>query len=297
MTKRLQAFLQLIRPKDYFFFVLAYSLLGIAAAQGEFAVRFVLVCAANFSAVAFTFIFNQVADAPADTFSETKSPPNPIAQGKISSAEARLAACAAAVISLLLFWLLDWRLVLVGLVLLSFGFLYSSRGTRMHGISMLDLAGHSWLLAPALSLSGFLAFQPHLNSELLFLFLTVVFLSLIGEITHEQAALRALKEVPARQTVLNISARAVHFLIVVFAGACLLSGIILFFFPAGPAFARGDFYSGLCWDFAYSKSVQTQPRGSSLRKPPAPARPAGKSSLLGAVGRVSDKLSDPMVLR
>lgn len=230
MTKRLQAFLQLIRPKDYFFFVLAYSLLGIAAAQGEFAVRFVLVCAANFSAVAFTFIFNQVADAPADTFSETKSPPNPIAQGKISSAEARLAACAAAVISLLLFWLLDWRLVLVGLVLLSFGFLYSSRGTRMHGISMLDLAGHSWLLAPALSLSGFLAFQPHLNSELLFLFLTVVFLSLIGEITHEQAALRALKEVPARQTVLNISARAVHFLIVVFAGACLLSGIILFFF-------------------------------------------------------------------
>ena len=131
MTKRLQAFLQLIRPKDYFFFVLAYSLLGIAAAQGEFAVRFVLVCAANFSAVAFTFIFNQVADAPADTFSETKSPPNPIAQGKISSAEARLAACAAAVISLLLFWLLDWRLVLVGLVLLSFGFLYSSRGTRM----------------------------------------------------------------------------------------------------------------------------------------------------------------------
>ena len=192
--------------------------------------RFVLVCAANFSAVAFTFIFNQVADAPADTFSETKSPPNPIAQGKISSAEARLAACAAAVISLLLFWLLDWRLVLVGLVLLSFGFLYSSRGTRMHGISMLDLAGHSWLLAPALSLSGFLAFQPHLNSELLFLFLTVVFLSLIGEITHEQAALRALKEVPARQTVLNISARAVHFLIVVFAGACLLSGIILFFF-------------------------------------------------------------------
>lgn len=230
MTKRLQAFLQLIRPKDYFFFVLAYSLLGIAAAQGEFAVRFVLVCAANFSAVAFTFIFNQVADAPADTFSETKSPPNPIAQGKISSAEARLAACAAAVISLLLFWLLDWRLVLVGLVLLSFGFLYSSRGTRMHGISMLDLAGHSWLLAPALSLSGFLAFQPHLNSELLFLFLMVVFLSLIGEITHEQAALRALKEVPARQTVLNISARAVHFLIVVFAGAGLLSGIILFFF-------------------------------------------------------------------
>jgi len=230
MTKRLQAFLQLIRPKDYFFFVLAYSLLGIAAAQGEFAVRFVLVCAANFSAVAFTFIFNQVADAPADTFSETKSPPNPIAQGKISSAEARLAACAAAVISLLLFWLLDWRLVLVGLVLLSFGFLYSSRGTRMHGISMLDLAGHSWLLAPALSVTGYLAFRPQLTTELLFLFLLMFFLGLVGEISHEQRTLQALDKTPARQTVLNISSRAVHFLLLVCSAAGFLSGIYLFFF-------------------------------------------------------------------
>ncbi len=230
MTKRLQAFLQLIRPKDYFFFVLAYSLLGIAAAQGEFGARFVLVCAANFFGVAFTFIFNQLADAPTDTFSEAKSIPNPIAQGKITTAEASLTASAAALLTLLLFWLVDWHLIPVGLLQLGFGLLYSSRGTRVHGFSMLDLAGHSWLLAPAVSLAGFLAFQPRLNSELLFLFLMVVFFSLIGEITHEQSALRTLDEAPSRQSVLNISERAVHFLIVVFAAAGLLSGIILFFF-------------------------------------------------------------------
>ncbi|MEN6555120.1 MAG: UbiA family prenyltransferase [Anaerolineaceae bacterium] len=230
MTKRVQAFLQLVRPKDYFFFVLATSLLGIAAAQGEFGLRFVLVCAANFCASSFTFIFNQLADAPADTFRQKKSAPNPIAQGSISASEAALTALAAAVLSLALFWLLDWRLLFVGLVLLGFGLLYSERGTRVHGISMLDLAGHSWLLAPALSLSGYLAFQPRFTTELLFLFLTVIFLSLLGEITHERSSLKALKEAPARQTVLNISARAVHFLVIACASAALLSGIILFFF-------------------------------------------------------------------
>ena len=230
MTKRAQAFLQLIRPKDYFFFVLAYSLFGIAAAQGEFGARFILVCAANFFAAAFTFIFNQVADAPSDAFSELNSSPNPIAQGAISASTASLTALASALISLLLFALLDWRLLVVGLVLLGFGLLYSARGTRLHGISMLDLAGHSWLLAPALFLSGYLAFRPSFSNELLIFFLMVVFLSLLGEITHEQSSLKALNEMPARQTVLNIRARAVHFLIVVCTLAALLSGIILFFF-------------------------------------------------------------------
>lgn len=230
MTKRIQAIFQLSRPKDFFFFVLAYTLLGIASAQGEFGARFLLVCAANFFAVCFTFIYNQLADAPLDTFNELKAAANPIAQGSISSVGAGITALTSAVLALALFWLLDWRLVLVGFALIGLGLLYSSRGTRLHGVSMLDLAGHSWLLAPALSLSGFLAFRPQLTSELLFLFLLVVFLSLVGEISHEQRALHALDETPARQTVLNISARAVHLLFLVFSAAGLLSGVILFFF-------------------------------------------------------------------
>ncbi len=230
MTKRIQGFFELSRPKDFIFFVLAYSLPGIASARGEFGVRFLLVCAANFFAVAFTFIFNHIADAPSDTFSETKAAPNPIAQGIVSGTEANLAALVSAALALALFWLLDWRLVPAGLALLGLGLLYSSRGTRVHGISMLDLAGHSWLLAPALSVTGYLAFRPRLTTELLFLFLLMFFLGLVGEISHEQRTLQALDKTPARQTVLNISSRAVHFLLLVCSAAGFLSGIYLFFF-------------------------------------------------------------------
>ena len=230
MIKRVQAFLQLIRPKDFLFLVLAYSLLGITVAQGEFGTRFILLCAANFCAVAFSFIYNQLADAPADTFDENASSSNPIAQGKVLPAAAAAAAFVSAALALALFGLLDWRLLPVGLILLSLGALYSSPGTRVRGISMLDLAGHSWLLAPAVSASGYLAFQPRFTSELLFLLLAVTFLSLLGEITREQSALSKLNTLPARQTVLNISPRAARFLILLCSAGALLSGVILLFF-------------------------------------------------------------------
>jgi len=140
----------------------------------------------------------------------------------VSGTEANLAALVSAALALALFWLLDWRLVPAGLALLGLGLLYSSRGTRVHGISMLDLAGHSWLLAPALSVTGYLAFRPQLTTELLFLFLLMFFLGLVGEISHEQRTLKALDKTPARQTVLNISSRAVHFLLLVCSAAGFL---------------------------------------------------------------------------
>jgi 4-hydroxybenzoate polyprenyltransferase len=63
---RIKALICLARYKEYFFFVIITTFLGASAANGAFGWPLLLVLLANWLAVAFAFMINDVEDAPDD---------------------------------------------------------------------------------------------------------------------------------------------------------------------------------------------------------------------------------------
>ena len=126
MKKTLLAYYHLLRPREYLFFTLTYTLLGAAATQSPFGWRWVLVFLANFFAVAFAFVFNQITDAPLDALSESDpTVRNPIATGELSFTVNQISAVSLFVISIILYAFLGWKALLAGLLTLAIGALYS----------------------------------------------------------------------------------------------------------------------------------------------------------------------------
>jgi 4-hydroxybenzoate polyprenyltransferase len=87
----MNALIRLTRYKEYTFFVTITSLLGAATAEGFFGWKLVGVLAANFLAVAFAFMINDIEDAPEDALDPAKAKRNPVSAAELSYTSARLA--------------------------------------------------------------------------------------------------------------------------------------------------------------------------------------------------------------
>lgn len=150
----------LTRWKEHVLFVMVTTLLGVQFAGEALDTRLPLVLAANWLAVAFAFMFNDVEDAPDDALNPAKQARNPIAAGALSPLQGYALSLLAALAAANLYALLNATAFRLGLASLVLGVLYSWRPVRLKRIPLIDILSHSLLLAGLQLLCAYFAFAP-----------------------------------------------------------------------------------------------------------------------------------------
>lgn len=186
MKRTILALIRLARYKEFTFFVTVTTLLGVAAAGGQFGWKFIGVWAANWLAVAFAFMINDVEDADDDALNPEKVNRNPVSAGDLTHRTATRASLVVAGASAVLYLMLGLWPAILGLVSLALGYLYSWRVIRFKNMPFIDLASHCMMLAGLQFLPGMLAFNTHeVFFDWIFPFIFIVCISLYGELFNE----------------------------------------------------------------------------------------------------------------
>lgn len=184
--KKILALIKLTRYKEYTFFVTVTTLLGVAAAEGHLGWQFAGVLVANWLAVMFAFMINDVEDADDDALNPKKINRNPVSAGEISPRAAWIASFVVALAAGVLYYILGYWPFILGTISLFLGFVYSWRKIRLKNMAFLDLASHCMMLAGLQFLPGYMVFDNRpAHFYWLFPFTFVVSVSLYGELFNE----------------------------------------------------------------------------------------------------------------
>jgi 4-hydroxybenzoate polyprenyltransferase len=185
LVKQISGYLRLARYKEFFFFVIITTLLGAAAGSGTFGWRLVGIMVANWMAVGFAFMINDVEDANDDALDPAKRCRNPISSQDLTPKSGRLA-CLAVVLGALGIYALCglWPFV-IGVNTIAIGFLYSWKRVRFKSIPGLDLISHGLMLSGLQFLAAYFAFDFRPNSRWIFPLVLIVSVSLYGEMFNE----------------------------------------------------------------------------------------------------------------
>jgi 4-hydroxybenzoate polyprenyltransferase len=211
--KIIKALIRLTRFKELTFFVTVTTLLGVASAKGEVSWQLLGVWAANWLAVVFAFMINDVEDAEDDALNPKKAKRNPVSSGELSPRLATVASFAVAAVSALLYYMLGYWPFILGTFSLFLGFVYSWKKIRLKNMAFIDLASHCMMLAGLQFLPAYLAFdhRPQ-NFYWLFPFTCVVAISLYGELFNELRDLEGDLKAGLRHTAAVLGARHSYWL-------------------------------------------------------------------------------------
>ncbi|HCU56640.1 MAG TPA: hypothetical protein DF984_00155 [Anaerolineaceae bacterium] len=230
LKRTLNGLLKLTRFDEYVFFVVVTTLLGVASAGGRVDWRFLVVLLANWTAVGYAFMINDIEDAPDDALSSKKINRNPVSAGLITPKTARLWTFIVGAISAVLFALLGTWPFLFGLLSLILGFLYSYRGVRLKTIAFLDVLSHCLMLAGLQYLTGYFTYTTVLVRNWLWPFLFVVCISIYGELYNEIRDFEGDQAAQLRHTAIILGSRTSHILMLSILMLGVLSGIVSFLF-------------------------------------------------------------------
>jgi 4-hydroxybenzoate polyprenyltransferase len=176
--------LQLTRYREYVLFVCVTTLMGAKLGGGDFDLRLLIVLAANILVVGFAFMYNDVEDAPDDAMDAKKARRNPISAGMISPGMGKVACVVVSAALLGLYGLLGPLPLFLGGFCLALAFLYSWRVARLKAVPVADLISHSLSLAGLQFLCAYFVYDQGKPYSWL-LFLSVVFVSVYGELSNE----------------------------------------------------------------------------------------------------------------
>ena len=228
MKRSLDGLLKLTRFDEYVFFVIVTTLLGVASAGGNVDWRFLVVLLANWTAVGFAFMINDIEDAPDDALSSSKINRNPVSAGLITPKTARIWTFIVGVISAALFALLGTWPFIFGLLSLILGYLYSYRGVRLKTIAFLDVLSHCLMLAGLQFLTGYFTYSTTLVRNWLWPFLFVVCISVYGELYNEIRDFEGDQAAQLRHTAIVLGSRTSHVLMLAILVLGIFSGIVSF---------------------------------------------------------------------
>lgn len=234
LKKRLIAYLKLSRFNEYICFVTFATLLGIAAAKGELCLRWWLALLANWLAVGFALILNSIEDAPEDAFDKDRLNYNPISSGALTVPQARLVCFFAGLLALILFAVLGGKVLLIGIISLILGVLYSWRGIRLKQLAFFDLLSYCWLFAGLQMLIGYFTFRSDLSSELIYPLVFVLCAGFYGELSDQSSDHQPPRAANWRQTAIALGKKRAHILMVAVLGLGVLSGFAVFLFRIIP---------------------------------------------------------------
>lgn len=225
----MNALIRLTRYKEYTFFVMITSLLGAATAEGFFGWKLVGVLAANFLAVAFAFMINDIEDAPDDALDPAKAKRNPLSAAELSYTSARLAAFSVACVAGLVYLFLGVWPFVTGLSCLMIAYLYSWRRVRLKSRPIADLVAHGLMLAGLQFLTAYFSFEPAPFSRWGYPFVFIVAISLYGEMFNELRDLDSDRKAGIMHTANLLGQRAAYWLMMGFLSIGIGSGLVTIF--------------------------------------------------------------------
>lgn len=228
LPKTLKGLAKLTRFDEYVYFVIITTLLGVAAARGHFDWRMLVLIPANWLAVGFAFMINDVEDAPDDALSQKKADRNPISAGLITPKTARVASFLTGLLAAALFAVLGLWPFIFGLITLVLGYLYSYRGVRLKTMALLDILSHCLMLAGLQFLCAYFTYATRLERNWFWPFIFVMAISIYGELYNEIRDIEGDRQANLQHTAIILGERAAHILMTIvlvigiFAGAVSL---------------------------------------------------------------------------
>jgi 4-hydroxybenzoate polyprenyltransferase len=199
---------RLTRFPEYVWFVPVTTLLGAAVGGGAFGWRLFLVLLANWLAVAFAFMINDVEDAPDDALNPAKIGRNPVSAGDISARTGRILSFLVAGLAGLLYAWLGLIPFMIGAICLGLAYLYSARFIRLKAIPVADLLSHALMLAGLQFLAGYFTFGGGQPWQLPFPLIFVLAISLYGQLFNELRDLEGDVEAGVTHTAYYLGIRA-----------------------------------------------------------------------------------------
>lgn len=208
--QQVKGVISLTRHKEYVIFVIVTTFLGARISGAEIDWRLLLVLVANWLAVGFSFMINDVEDAPDDALNPAKVNRNPVSAGHISLPVAYAASFAVAILAGVAFFFLGPIPFWLGIACLAIGLVYSWRMVRLKSIPVIDLISHGLLLAGLQFLCAYFTFAPDGGAEWIAPFIFVVSISLYGELFNEVRDLEGDLKAGVTHTAALVGERAAH---------------------------------------------------------------------------------------
>lgn len=229
MKRQLGGVLRLTRFQEYTSFVTVTTLLGAAVGHGSFGWPLIGVLGANWLAVGFAFMINDVQDAPDDALSPAKAGRNPVSAGDLSVRMGRGASILAAAFAVVLYAQLGLWAFAIGASCLGIGYLYSWRRVRLKTVPVADLVSHALMLAGLQFLAAYFAFGRSPAWQWAFPFTFVVAISLYGQMFNELRDFDGDLKAGVTHTASWLGPRVAHFLMMTWLGIGIASAIVTVF--------------------------------------------------------------------
>ncbi len=232
--RQVKGVIRLTRHKEYVIFVIVTTLLGARVSGAEIDWRLLLVLVANWLAVGFSFMINDVEDAPDDALNPAKVNRNPVSAGHISLPVAYAASFAVAILAGVAYFFLGPIPFWLGVACLAIGLLYSWRVVRLKCIPIVDLISHGLLLAGLQFLCAWFTFAPRGGGQWIAPFIFVVSVSLYGELYNEVRDLEGDLKAGVTHTAALIGERVAHVMMYALlggAGVSFVYGVVTGLFP------------------------------------------------------------------
>jgi 4-hydroxybenzoate polyprenyltransferase len=229
MTTRLTGMWRLTRFPEYVAFVVITTLLGAAAGRGSFGWPLIGVLVANWLAVGFAFMINDVEDAPDDALNPAKVFRNPVSAGSLSPRLGRYLSFLVAGLSASLYALLGLGPFLAGAACLILAYLYSWRRIRLKAIPIADLISHAAMLAGLQFLTAYLAFGGGTIPQWVFPLSLVLAISLYGQVFNELRDFDGDVEAGVTHTASYLGRRWAHLLMMIWLAIGAVAAVVTFF--------------------------------------------------------------------
>jgi 4-hydroxybenzoate polyprenyltransferase len=226
--------IRLTRWKEYVIFVIVTTILGARVSGAEIDWRLLLVLMANWLAVGFSFMINDVEDASDDALNPAKVNRNPVSAGHLSVPVAYVASFAVAILAGGAYAFLGPIPFWLGIACLAIGLLYSWRVVRLKRIPIVDLISHGLLLAGLQFLCAYFTFAPNGGGEWIAPFIFIVAISLYGELYNEVRDLEGDLKAGVTHTAAIVGERAAHvmmYLLLIAAGVAFVYSVVVGLIP------------------------------------------------------------------
>jgi 4-hydroxybenzoate polyprenyltransferase len=251
MAQRLAPYWRLSRFQEYVFFVVITTLLGAAAAHGFFGWRLIIVLTANWLAVAFAFMVNDVEDAPDDALIASKARRNPVSAGEISAGLARGLSFAAACMAVVLYAALGTGPLVTGLACVVLAYLYSAKPIRLKSAPVADLASHALILAGLQFAAAYFAFDGGTRLQWLTPLVLVMAISLYGQLFNELRDFDGDLEAGVTHTASFLGRRSAHYLMMTWLllglGSAAFLILVVRLIPVWVLLLTATLAAVLCW--------------------------------------------------
>jgi 4-hydroxybenzoate polyprenyltransferase len=185
VARRLAPVWRLSRFQEYVAFVVITTLLGAAAAHGSFGWPLIAFLVANWLAVGFAFMVNDVEDASDDALTPAKARRNPVSSGDLPAGRARLLSFATAGAAVLLYASLGWVPFIAGSACVVLSYFYSARPLRLKSAPIADLASHALILAGLQFATAYALFEGGTLLQWLSPLVIVLSISLYGQLFNQ----------------------------------------------------------------------------------------------------------------